>query len=222
MWYFTPMHTVTKIVIEHGAADRFLKVEQLYRLIGGSAKRRYGLMNRALKSGELVRLQRGLYMLADRYRNHPPHPFALAQVLAPGSYVSFETALSYHGWIPEKVFTTSSVVPGRKSRQFEHENMGTYSFHSLAVQKGFFLELVARHHMDGQTMLVAQPCRALMDLVCLRKITWENIGWLTEGLRIDFDLLLSISKKDIKTLQGVYKHKQVKAFLSSFSRELYQ
>ncbi|MBU0673321.1 MAG: hypothetical protein KJ950_01605 [Proteobacteria bacterium] len=216
------MHTVTKIVIEHDVSDRFIKVEQLYRLIGGSAKRRYGLMNRALKSGELVRLQRGLYMLADRYRKHPPHPFALAQALAPGSYVSFETALSYHGWIPEKVFTTSSVVPGRKSRQYEHEKMGNYSFHSLAVQKGFFLELVARYQMDGQTMLVAQPCRALMDLVCLRKIIWEDIGWLSEGLRIDLDLLRSITKKDMNTLQRVYKHKQVKAFLSALGRELDQ
>jgi len=75
--------------------------------------------------------------------------------------------------------------------------------------------------VDGQTMLVAQPCRALLDLVCLRKITWQDIGWLTEGLRIDVDLLRNISKKDIKTLQLVYKHKQVKEFLSSLSRELH-
>lgn len=216
------MHTVTKKIIEHDIADRFIRVEQLSRLLGGSAKRRYGLVNRVLKSGELVRLQRGLYMLADRYRNHPSHPFSLAQTLAPGSYVSFETALSYHGWIPEKVFTTSSVVPGRKSRQYEHEKMGNYSFHPLAVQKGFFLELVARHQVGGQTMLVAQPCRALMDLVCLRKIPWQGIGWLSEGLRIDLDLLRNISKKDIETLQQVYKHKKMKTFISSFSRELQQ
>ena len=99
--------------------------------------------------------------------------------------------------------------------------MGIYSFHPLAVQKGFFLELVDRHQIDGQTMLVAQPVRALMDLVCLRKITWENIGWLSEGLRIDFDLLRSITKEDINALQQVYKHKRVKTFLSSLRRGLH-
>jgi predicted transcriptional regulator of viral defense system len=68
-----------------------------------------------MKSGELVRLQRGLYVLADRYRAQPCHSFAVAQAFAPGSYISFETALAYHGWIPERVFVTASVVPGRKS-----------------------------------------------------------------------------------------------------------
>lgn len=216
------MHALTEIIIKEGLADRFIKVEQLDRLLGGSAKRRYGLVNRALKSGELVRLQRGLYILADHYRNHPPHPFALAQAIAPGSYVSFETALSFHGWIPEKVFTISSVVSGRKSRQHEHAKVGIYSFHPLAVRKGFFLELVDRHQLDGQTMLVAKPCRALMDLVCLRKITWEDINWLSEGLRIDFDLLHNISKKEMNTLRLVYKHKRVREFLSSLGQELHQ
>jgi predicted transcriptional regulator of viral defense system len=220
MGYCLVMQTVTEKTIEHGLADRFIKVEQLSRLIGGSAGRRYGLVNRAIKSGELLRLQRGLYILADRYRTHHAHPFALAQALAPGSYISFETALSYHGWIPEKVFITASVVPGRKSRRYENEITGTYSFYSLAMEQGRFLELVNRHQIDGQTMLVAKPCRALMDLVCLRKIAWEAPGWLSEGLRIDPDLLRSISRRDVNTLKQVYKHKRVKSFLSSLWREL--
>ncbi len=214
------MYTLTEMIINEGLADRFIRVGQLYRLLGGSAKRRYGLVNRALKNGELVRLQRGLYILADRYRNHPPHPFAMAQALAPGSYVSFETALSYHGWIPEKVFTTSSVVPDRKSRQYEHPKVGIYSFHPLAVRKGFFLELVDRHQLDGQTVLVAKPCRALMDLVCLRKITWEDISWISEGLRIDLDMLRDINKEEMKTLQRVYKHKRVQEFISSLGHSV--
>ena len=214
------MYTLTEMIINEGLADRFIRVGQLYRLLGGSAKRRYGLVNRALKNGELVRLQRGLYILADRYRNHPPHPFAMAQALAPGSYVSFETALSYHGWIPEKVFTTSSVVPDRKSRQYEHPKVWIYSFHPLAVRKDFFLELVDRHQLDGQTVLVAKPCRALMDLVCLRKITWEDISWISEGLRIDLDMLRDINKEEMKTLQRVYKHKRVQEFISSLGHSV--
>ena len=214
------MHTATKEIIEQGLGDRFVRVSQLNRIIGGSAGRRYGLVNRALKSGELLRLQRGLYVLTDRYRSYSIHPFALAQALAAGSYISFETALSFHGWIPEMVHTTASVVPGRKSRQYANEQLGSFSFHSLATELGFFLELVERTQMDGQTALVAKPCRALMDLVCFRKVIWQGLRWLEKGLRIDIRLLKSITSEDIIILKRLYKHKRMQSFLSSLALEL--
>jgi len=206
--------------VDQGLADRFIQASRLEQLIGGGRARRYGLVNRALKSGELVRLHRGLYVLANRYRSQPCHPFAVAQALAPGSFVSFETALAYHGWIPERVFTIASVVPGRKSRQYEDEVLGGYSFHPLAVHRGFFLELVQRVEVNGQVALVAEPFRALMDLVCLRKISWKGMAWLLENFRIDSELLGSVKKNDIATLEQVYKHKRMKSFLSSFRQEL--
>jgi len=214
------MHTLTNIIIGQGLTNRVLRVSQLKRLVNGSAQCRYNLVNRAIKAGELLRFQRGLYMLNERFRDYPCHPFVLTQVLAPGSYVSFETALAYHGWIPEAVFTTASVVSGRKSRQFEHDKMGILSFHPLAIHRKYFLELVDRYQINGQTMLVAKPCRALMDLVCLRKLSWEGIDWLLEGLRIDRESLTAITNNDIKILELVYKQKRVKSYLSSLSREL--
>jgi len=215
------MQTVTKKILAHGLGDRIIKVEQLSHLVDGSDGRRHGLVNRALKSDELLRLQRGMYALADHYRQHPLHPFALAQGFAPGSYISFETALSYHGWIPENVFTTASVIPGRKTRKYQNKLLGNFTFSPLATTKGSFLELVARHQIDGQTVLIAEPCRGLMDLVCLRKATWQGMGWIVKGLRIDPDLLNSISKNDIKTLQHIYKHQRIQLFLSLLSKELF-
>ena len=214
------MHTLTNIIIGQGLTNRVLRVSQLKRLVNGSAQCRYNLVNRAIKAGELLRFQRGLYMLNERFRDYPCHPFVLTQALAPGSYVSFETALAYHGWIPEAVFTTASVVSGRKSRQFEHDKMGILSFHPLAIHRKYFLELVDRYQINGQTMLVAKPCRALMDLVCLRKLSWEGIDWLLEGLRIDRESLTAITNNDIKILELVYKQKRVKSYLSSLAREL--
>lgn len=214
------MKAVTELILEQGLADRFIKAARLAQLLAGSSGRRYGLVNRAMKSGELLRIQRGLYVLAEQYRSHPCHPFALAQAIAPGSYISFETALAYHGWIPERVFTIASVVPGRKSRRYENKKLGTYSFYPLAIQPGYFLEMVDRIQIDGQTMLVAKPCRALVDLICLQKISWKGLAWFYEGLRIDVGLLKSITRRDIDILELVYKHKRVKSFLSSFSKEL--
>lgn len=98
------MQTLAQKLIEQGLENRVLTEKQLARVLKGSRQRRYGLVNRALKAGELHRLSRGRYLLADRFRDYPGHPFALAQALVPGSYVSFETAFAHHGWIPEAVW----------------------------------------------------------------------------------------------------------------------
>lgn len=214
------MQTLTHKIIELGLSNRVLTSPQLARLLEGSKQRRHNLVNRALKAGELLRLRRGCYLLAPTWRDYPPHPFALAQAIVPGSYVSFETALAHHGWIPESVYTTASVTPGNKSLEYEHDVFGGFSFHPLAIQRGYFLELVERVKITEQTMLVAEPIRALMDLVCLRKIEWQGIGWLTEGLRIDYELLRNITSADIRTLELVYKQKRVKTFLKQLARDL--
>ena len=212
------MQTLVQKLIDQGLENRVLTEKQLARVLEGSQQRRYGLVNRALNAGELHRLSRGRYLLAERFRDYPGHPFALAQTFVQGSYVSFETALAYHGWIPEAVYTTSCVTPARKTLVFESKKFGRFSFHPLAVNKDRFLELVQRVQITQQTMLVAEPIRALMDLVCLRKTQWQGLEWLLEGLRIDLEHLESIKQSDMDTLMLVYKQKRVKAFLNSLAR----
>jgi predicted transcriptional regulator of viral defense system len=214
------MQTLTKQLIELDLSNRVFTDAQLARIIEGSKQRRYHLVNRAIKAGELRRLRRGSYLLAESFRDYPAHPFALAQAFAPGSYVSLETALAHHGWIPEAVFSTASVTPGRKSFEYQHSVFGHFSFHPLAIQRGYFLELVAREQSGGHTMLVAKPVRALLDLVCLKKIEYPGVNWLLEGLRIDYEYLQQITNADIRTLKLVYKHKRVTRFLDSLAREL--
>ena len=214
------MQSLTERLIELELANRVLSDTQLARVVGGSPQRRYGLVNRAMKAGELLRLTRGSYLLAERFRDYPSHPFALAQAFVPGSYVSFETALAHHGWIPEAVYTTASVTPGRKSLDYEHPVFGHFSFHPLAIQTGYFLELVEHMQIAQQSLLVAEPFRALMDLVCLRKVEWQGMEWLTEGMRVDYEQLRNITSADIRTLELVYKQKRVNSFLKSLAREL--
>src|SRR3546814_17705845 len=97
------------------------------------------------------------------------HPFAIAQSLVPGSYISLESALTWHGWIPEAVFTTASVPPGRKPLHFATTDFGAFGFHPLAIADYRFLIAVARVQMGTLNPFVAHPFRALMDLVALRK-----------------------------------------------------
>jgi len=77
-----------------------------------------------------------------------------------------------------------------------------------------------RQKAGEQTMLIAEPIRALMDLVCLRKKEWQGIDWLIDGMRIDYEYLGKVNSAEIKTLKLVYKQKRVKKFLDELSREL--
>ena len=209
------MSSLAQQVTAAGLADHILSERQLGNLLGGGDARRYGLVNRALKDGSLLRVKRGTYLLGRRYRSGTIHPFPVAQALVPGSYVSFESALAHHGWIPEAVFATGSVSPGRKTLRFETPDFGAFGFHPLAIADYHFLTGVDRVQMGKLTAFVAQPLRALLDLVTLRKEQWAGIEWLTHGMRIDEDMLLGLRRKDFAKLKSVYKHKAVNIFLAA-------
>jgi hypothetical protein len=214
------VQTLTESIIEQGLNAKVLSERQLERVVGGAPARRYGLVNRALKAQELIRIRRGLYILPSKYRIEPPHPFAIAQALEPGSYVSFETALSAHGWIPEAVRVTASVVPGRKSSRLENPEVGSFEFRPLALHTEHFLELIERRQLGSQIALLAHPLRALVDLVTFRKLDWHGLAGLTDGMRIDERSLRTITRMQIQTLADVYKQKRPNNFLSALAREL--
>lgn len=214
------MTPLTELIIKSGYTDRVLSARHLERLLGGSDARRYGQVNRALKAGELLKARRGLYVLAQVFRKTPVHPFALAQQLQPGSYVSAESALSFHGWIPEAVRSVLSVTPKGKSVNYEHERLGKFEFRRLTVKPGYFLQAVARHELQHQVTLIAEPLRALIDLVYLRKLEWQGLGLLVDGMRIDEQQLRSVTWLNITRLLDVYKGKREQTFIAELQRSL--
>ena len=59
--------------------------------------------------GSLVRIKRGLYCLSPKISGHDLDSRVVANALYGPSYVSFETALSMYGLIPERVTATMSA-----------------------------------------------------------------------------------------------------------------
>ena len=214
------MNRLIQCVIDANYADQILTEKQLARILGGSDNSRYGLVKRAMQAGDLVKIKRGQYVLADRHRKYPVHPFRLAQALVVGSYVSMESALAFHGWIPEAVFATVSVTPGRKSIDISHTVFGKFAFRPLALNKTGFLEGVERQTISNQTVLVAKPLRALFDLIALKKHKWQGMGWISSGMRIDPEYLLRTPQKDFHALRRVYKHKAVLEFLNHLEQHV--
>ena len=120
-------------------------------------------LSRWVMSGRLVQLRRGLYALAPPYRRAEPHPFLVANRLARGPYVSLQSALAYHGLIPEHVPVTTSVTTGRP--QHRDNVFGSFEYHHCGPDRltGYRVENLG----GGQEALVATPAKALADLVHL-------------------------------------------------------
>jgi len=214
------MTALVKHIIDNDKVNHVLNDRQLARLLKGSAQRRYGQVNRAIKAGELIRVKRGIYVLANSLRKDPVHTFALAQQLMPGTYVSAESALSFHGWIPEAVRSVISISTKKKSVNYQHDILGKYEFKCMTINSGHFFQSVTRHKLQNQVALIAEPVRALMDLMHLRKTPWQGLDYLIDGLRIDEHEIKSVPLACFTNLLDVYKGKREKIFINELARSL--
>ena len=98
--------------------------------------------------------------------------------------------------------------------------MGSFEFRPLALHKEYFLELIERRQLGSQIALIAHPLRALVDLITFRKLDWQGLAGLTDGMRIEEQNLHKITRTQIQILRGVYKHRRPNNFLSALAREL--
>lgn len=215
------MQTLTQAVMDAGLKGKVLHDSQLAFRLAGSAQRRYNLVNRALAAGELVRLKRGCYVLHPNLSGIQVHGFVVAQHLQPGSFVSFETALAWHGWIPEAVHLVASVVPGRRKSAYSVPLWGEFHFVPLAQRLGYGLEGVHRHELSGGIGLVASPLRALLDLICWRKIEPEAVVQFIEGLRLEPEWSSALRGDDWVRLRQVYQHRRMMDVIDCITQEFF-
>lgn len=120
-------------------------------------------LSRWVKSGHLIQLRRGVYAIARPYRMIEPHPFLLANSLCRNSYVSLQSALAFHGLIPEHVPVCTSVTTGR-SEQLGTE-LGSFSYHRIKMD--YFFGFNQQEVAPNQFAFVAVAEKALLDLVYL-------------------------------------------------------
>jgi len=118
---------------------------------------------RWVKSGKILQLRRGVYSLAPPYGHQAPHPFLIANRLEQASYVSLQSALSYHGMIPEHVPLTTSIT----TRRTERVSTPLGRFEYRHVQPLWFTGFDRREVSPGQWAILATPEKALLDLLYL-------------------------------------------------------
>jgi hypothetical protein len=147
----------------------YLTDGELEHLLDSTQNSRFSKVKRLIAQGKLLHIKRGLYCITEKV-GYPtkPHPFCLAQYIYGPSYISLESALSYHQLIPEAVYTTTSVCT-KRSKEF-HTPLGVFSFNHLPGIN-FFTEVELIKEDDYQ-FFMAKPWKAICDYVFCYKKDW--------------------------------------------------
>ena len=215
------MKNIAKSLIQAGIADKFITDSVLKSLLDGSPASRYALINKAIKKKELTHLKRGAYLFNHPlYKNTIPSQFFTACQLVPHSYISFESALSYHQWIPEKVsVVTCGLLSGRNKTY--STPLGQFEYIKILTQEYEGLAGVQREIIQSKPVLMASPVRAFFDLIYEKKIPWQGISYLTDSLRIEHENLSAFTFEILEKMKLVYRQNKVNTFINHFKKALY-
>lgn len=164
-------------------------------------KRPNDKISELIKSGELIALKKGLYIPGIETDLKGPDLFLIANHLWGPSYVSLESALSYWGLIPERVYEVSSITIKLSKKyktprgRFSYRVMPSpyYSFGTISIELS-----------PGQVAIIATPEKALCDKIlttaglALRSTT-QTLRFLLEDLRIDKESLRKLKLKELRS-----------------------
>jgi len=178
---------------------------------------RYALVKRALADGDLIRIKRGLYILPHRYRKTEVNAHTISSMIDAQSYISLESALSYHGWIPEAVRSVTAVT--NKNSVEYHTPVGHFAY-TRVPQRTFFAGVRRIDEGDGNVWALATPLKALADYVYVHRLDWDSSQPLLHSLRIEPEEISSLTERDFLELEGVYTNRRVVHFLASLQAEV--
>ena len=173
-----------------------------------------------LAKGIIVRVKKGLYIYGESQRRRPFCRELLANLIYGPSYVSLEYALHYHGLIPERVETVTSVTCGR-SRIFDTA-VGVFTYRLIPLEA--FRTGMDRVELDGgRSFLIAISEKALADRIVAERgagITTQKElhDYLLTNLRIDPTALSELNPARLLEIAGHYRSRRVKLLVDLVSR----
>jgi hypothetical protein len=139
------------------------------------------------KNGNIIRIKKGLYVVSTEVSQQIISRELVANHLYGPSYVSLESALSYYGLIPEKVYAVRSVTP-KRARRFSTV-LGNFDY--LTVPYAYYSVGIRQEIVNNQyAFLIATPEKAVCDMILathnfrIQSVKAMQI-FLEDDLRID-------------------------------------
>jgi len=168
-------------------------------------------INELLKAKVITRIKKGLYVFGPEYSKAPICKEVLANQIYGPSCISLEYALAFHGLIPERVETITSVTP-KRDKQFQTP-IGRFTYRFLAQDKyplGIDQVWIDKSH----PVLMASPEKALCDYITLNKVTGLKTKkdaeiFLEFDLRIDRNQWGRFKKENLRELNIFYRNKKI-------------
>jgi hypothetical protein len=164
-------------------------------------QRPYDKINELVKKGFLIAVKKGFYIPGPTLNISRPESSLIANQLYGPSYISMESALSYWGLIPERVFETTSVTT-KRSKEFKTP-VGRFSYlHASTPYYSFGIKSVKL--TEKQVVMIASAEKAICDKIVftsgvLLRSTKQAREFLVDDLRIDEESLRMLDIEQVKT-----------------------
>lgn len=147
---------------------QIVTTEQIYAESQGSGDKRQAkkIIAKLVKHGWLMRIRRGLYAISD-FSNRgflSLSPYLVANLFVKESYVSFESALAYHGMFDQLTNTIISI--SKIQYKMVQLNAVEYSFVHVKDQFFFGWQEVT---IDSKVTRIATAEKALIDIIHFHK-----------------------------------------------------
>jgi hypothetical protein len=152
------------------------------------------------KSGQLIRLKKGLYVVSPDIHKKVLSKELIANHLYGPSYISFENALSFYKLIPERVYSVRSTTT--KRGKIFATPLGNFEY--VTAKPDYYRIGIRQEIVDNSyAWLIASPEKALCDMVVstagLRLQSVKAVReYLEEDLRIDFTAISKVDTEIVK------------------------
>lgn len=168
-----------------------------------------------IKTGELIRVKKGLYVFGPKIAQRPYSKELLANLIYGPSAISLSYALAHYGLIPERIETVTSITNNRKKQLQTPIGLFTYQYLSSSCYQ-IGIQLVS--FGNAQSYLMATPEKALCDYIYFvtKPVKMSSLkdmeSFLFEDLRIDETIMADLSLASVKEISAIYKSPIVALF----------
>jgi predicted transcriptional regulator of viral defense system len=183
------MNTLMRELLKQN--DTVLKAEKIYSIfpdLNENAVR--AKIKRCLKSGDLVRLYKGVYTTNPEFRKRPVLDETVAQAIDERAFLSGIGALRFHDLIPEAV--KFKTFFGLKEANVDADPV---HFRIKRLRENLMDFGVEEVKVSAGVLRISDPVRAIMDVLLAQHFTPTNQAQICAFLRIEEDEVDQISWK---------------------------